>query len=87
MAMRSTSTSETACEQGWRDVDVSEQEEEIVVSVVLVVVRRSVIAAGPHSSTAEGLRTENAVCVPVWTVLTWANMKSAEEKLGMTMIT
>ena len=39
-----------AGKQGWRNLDVSEQEEEIVVNVVLVVVRRS----GPQSPAETG---------------------------------
>ena len=64
------SASKGYVEQGWRDVDVSKQEQQIVVSVVLVVTRKCVAATGPHSSAAVGLILRNAVCVLVWTVLT-----------------
>ena len=52
-------------EQGWRDVGISKQEQQNVVSVVLVVVGRGVVAAGPHSSAAIGLRLKTLYAFPL----------------------
>ena len=57
-----------ALKQSGRNVDVRKQEEEIVVSVVLIIVRRNEVTAGPHGTTAGGLRL-NTVCVPGRAVL------------------
>ena len=54
-----------ACQQAWRNVDVSEQEEEVVVSVVLVVVGGGVVTTGPHSSAAVGLRLKTLYAFPL----------------------
>ena len=49
---------------------VRKQEKEIVVSVVLVIVGRGEVTSQQgHVALLCGLETENAVCVPVRTVL------------------
>ena len=58
-----------ALKQSGRNVNVRKQEEEIAVSVVLVIVGGGEVTAGPHDTTAVGLRLKT-VCVPGRAVLT-----------------
>ena len=67
--LRGTSISERPASKVGVMSTSAKKKEKVVVSVVLVAIRRGVIAAGPHSTAAAGLKTENAVCVPVRTVL------------------
>ena len=58
-----------AFEQSGRNVNVGKQEEEIAISIVLVIVGRGDVTAGPHGTTAAGLRLKKAVCILGGTVL------------------
>ena len=86
MATRSTSNSDWPASKVGVIVNVREQEEEVVVSVLLVIIRRGVIAAGPHSLAAVGLRLKMLCAFTLGRYLHVA-ARCAEGKLGMTMIT
>ena len=65
---------------------MSANKKEIVVSVVLVIVGRGEVTAGPHGTTAVGLRLKTLCAFPVGRYLhpgAWC----IERILGVTMVT